>query len=63
VSHNYVEIEVVALQQLQNLPQLTGTGKSKDETWQRGRSKMERKNVKIKSRNRKRTAKLREYRN
>jgi len=31
VGQNYVEMEVVALQQLQNLPQLTGTGKSNDE--------------------------------
>jgi len=50
VSHNYVEMEDVALQQLHNLPQLTGTGKSKDENKQRGCSKMERKSVKIKKR-------------
>jgi hypothetical protein len=43
-----VEIEVVALQQLQNLPQLTGIGQSKDENKQKGCSAMERKSVKIK---------------
>jgi hypothetical protein len=41
-------MEVVALQQPQNLPQLTGTGKSKDENKQRECSKMERQRVKIK---------------
>jgi hypothetical protein len=40
-------MEVVALQ-LKNLPQLTGTGKSNGENKERGRSKMERKSVKIK---------------
>jgi hypothetical protein len=54
-----VEIEVVALQELQNLPQLTGIGQSKDENKQKGFSKMDRKSVK-KMRNVKRRAKLRE---
>jgi hypothetical protein len=56
-------MEVVALQQLQNLPQLTATGKSRDENKQRGCSKMERKSVKIKKEKQKTNSKTARIKN
>ena len=54
-----MEMEVVVLQQPQNMPQMTETGKSRDENKQKGYSKMERISAKIKRRCRKRIEKLR----